>query len=231
MACMAHIVCIIGSKGGTGKTTLTHLLAHGLGLLGQRAVAVLTEQGRQPLTKTHRTYLPVDAREPAVLARIAAKLKSVDGWFGVVDGGGNRPEMDEKLAGLADLVLLPFRDSHEDIRTVIGDLERFPNAYALPSQWPTNVWQLEAANRTLEEHLEAFRPRVLGSFPSVSASKLLLQVEAPQFVPTPVNNAARMLAWRVIELLGADIEAVSDAAAQSAAAASGGTGLAATPGV
>ena len=61
---MAHIVCIIGNKGGTGKTTLTHLLAHGLGLLGHRAVAALTDRDREPLSKTHRLYLPVDARTP-----------------------------------------------------------------------------------------------------------------------------------------------------------------------
>jgi chromosome partitioning protein len=210
---MAYIVCIIGNKGGTGKTTLAHLLAHGLGLLGQRAVAVLTEQEREPLTKTHRSYLPVDARVPEALARVTSKLKAVEGWFGVVDGGGNRPEMDTKLAALADLILLPFRDSHEDIRTVSRDLGRFPQAYAVPSQWPTNVWQLEAANRMVAEQLAALAPRVLAPLPAVSASKLLLQIEAPESLPTQVNNAARMLAWRVIELLDAKLDGLAEASA------------------
>ncbi len=44
-------------------------------------------------------------------------------------------------------MLLPFRDSHEDLRTVLRDLEAFPNAYALPSQWPTNAWARDAADR------------------------------------------------------------------------------------
>src|SRR5262245_42515661 len=31
---MADIICIIGNKGGTGKTTLSHMLCQGMGLLG-----------------------------------------------------------------------------------------------------------------------------------------------------------------------------------------------------
>ena len=189
---MAHIVSILGTKGGTGKTTLTHLLAHGLGLLGRRAVAALTDRGREPLAKSNRVYLPVDARTPEALARIVAKLKGVDGWFGIVDGGGNRPETDVELAALADLVLLPFRESHEDIRTVAADLARFPQARALPSQWPTNAWALEAAQRTLGTQLGPLAERVLPPVSAVSATKLLLQIDVPQSLPTPVNNAARV---------------------------------------
>ena len=46
---MAEIVCVIGNKGGTGKTTMSHMLCQGLGLLGQRAVCVLTDPCREPL--------------------------------------------------------------------------------------------------------------------------------------------------------------------------------------
>jgi chromosome partitioning protein len=201
---MAHIVCIIGNKGGTGKTTLTHLLAHGLGLLGHRAVAALTDCDREPIAKTHRLYLPVDARTPDALAEVAAKLKRVEGWIGIIDGGGNRPKMDIELARLASLVLLPFRESHEDMRTVARDLARFPQAFALPSQWPTNVWAQGAARRSLTEQLSAHSGRILPPVCAVGASKLLLQTEQPATLPTPVNNAARALAWTVLELLRVD---------------------------
>ena len=46
---MAEIICVIGNKGGTGKTTLSHMLCQGLGLLGQRSVCVLTDTHREPL--------------------------------------------------------------------------------------------------------------------------------------------------------------------------------------
>ena len=45
---MAEIICVIGNKGGTGKTTLSHMLCQGLGLLGQRAACVLTDTSREP---------------------------------------------------------------------------------------------------------------------------------------------------------------------------------------
>ena len=203
---MAHIVCFVGNKGGTGKTTLTHLLAHGLGLSGQRAVAALTDGGREPLSKVNRTYLPVDARTPDALARVAAKLQAVDGWFGILHGGANRPEMDERLSRLAHLVLLPFRDSPEDLRAVKSDLRRFPQAYALPSQWPTNIWQQEAANRMLTGALNEFAGRVLEPVYAVSATKQLLNMDAPISLPTPVNSAARTLAQQVFDLLGIELD-------------------------
>lgn len=198
---MAQIICIIGNKGGTGKTTLSHLLAHGLGLFGKYTVAVLTDIERQPLSRNGRNYLPFDARQTENLTRVVRKLRSVENWYGVIDGGGNRPEMDTTLAALADLVLLPFRDSHEDIRTLIQDLDRFPNAFALPSQWPSNPWQLQAATRTVEQLLGAYRDRILEPVYAQSATKLLLQHELPAQLPTALNNTARMVALQVMELL------------------------------
>jgi hypothetical protein len=199
---MAQILCIIGNKGGTGKTTLSHLLAHGLGLFGKYTVAVLTDIERQPLARVGRNYLPFDARQTENLERVVRKLRSVENWYGVIDGGGNRPQMDTTLAALADLVLLPFRDSHEDIRTLIQDLERFPNAYALPSQWPSNPWQLQAATRTIDHLLGRHRERILEPVYAQSATKLLLQHELPPQLPAALNNTARMLALQVMELLG-----------------------------
>ena len=147
---MADIICIIGNKGGTGKTTLSHMLCQGLGLLGQRSVCVLTDTYREPLSPEGRRYLVADARTREALAKVTDKIRSLDAWMGVIDGGGNRTEMDRKLYGLADLVLLPFRDSHEDIRTLIRDLEMFPRAYAIPTQWPVIPWQRDAADRLVD---------------------------------------------------------------------------------
>ena len=158
---MGKIICVIGNKGGTGKTTLSHMLAHGLGLFGMRAVAVLTDELRDNLSKVNRTYLPFDARSPDQLAVAAARLRATEGWIGVIDGGGNRPEIDRKLAAMADLVLLPFRDSHEDMRTVSRDLEQFPQAWALPSQWPTNLWAANVATRSIDSQMAIHKDRIL----------------------------------------------------------------------
>ena len=109
---MADIICVIGNKGGTGKTTLSHMLAHGMTLLGHRSVCVLTDACREPLDPTGRSYLVADARSRDGLARVTDKIRSLRAWMGVIDGGGNRSEIDRRLYGLSDLVLLPFRESH-----------------------------------------------------------------------------------------------------------------------
>lgn len=203
---MADIICVIGNKGGTGKTTLSHMLCQGLGLVGQRSVCVLTDTYREPLSPASRRYLTADARTREALAKVVDKIRALKAWLGVIDGGGNRTEMDRRLYGLADLVLLPFRDSHEDIRTVIRDLEMFPRAYAVPMQWPTNAWQREAAEKSVSEFLEPYRDRILEPVFTLSATKLLLQKELPGGVPTPLANACRGMAHQVLDLLQISVD-------------------------
>jgi len=209
---MADIICVIGNKGGTGKTTLSHMLCQGLGLLGQRSVCVLTDTHREPLEPADRRYLIADARSREALARVVDKIRSLKAWLGVIDGGGNRTEMDRRLYGLADLVLLPFRDSAEDVRTVIRDLELFPRAYAIPMQWPTNAWQRESAEKLLADALAPYRDRILEPVFSLSASKLLLQRRLPPSMPTPLANACRGAAHQVVDLLQLPLEEDSAAA-------------------
>lgn len=207
---MAQIVCVLGNKGGTGKTTLSHMIAHGMGLLGKRVVCVLTDIERERLSKEGRKYLPFDAREPEVLGQVITTLNHVDEWFGVIDGGGNRSDMDSHLASLADLVILPFRDSHEDIRTVLRDLEWLPRAWALPFQWPTNAWSRDAANKSVEMFMGHYQDRILDPIPALSSTKLLLQDDVPARLPAALNSACRILAMQVFELLGVDFESLPD---------------------
>lgn len=201
---MADIICVIGNKGGTGKTTLSHMLCQGLGLLGQRSVCVLTDTCRDPLDPAGRRYLVADARNGEALTKVTDKIRSLNAWLGVIDGGGNRTEMDRRLYGLADLVLLPFRDSHEDIRTVMRDLEMFPRAYAIPSQWPINPWQVDSAEKALHEMLAPYRDRILDPVHTLPASKLLLQKKMPGSLPNALNNTCCNLAHQVMDLLQID---------------------------
>lgn len=212
---MAEIICIIGNKGGTGKTTLSHMLCQGMGLLGQRSVCVLTDTHREPLNPDGRRYLVADARDSMALTKVMEKLRGLSGWKGVIDGGGNRSEMDERLYGLAHIVLLPFRDSHEDMRTVLQDLRKFPRAWALPSQWPTNAWQREAAQKNLELLMNDFGPRILEPVDTLSASKVLLQKQIPSALPTALANACRRLTHQVLDILHVPHQIQPDTADES----------------
>jgi hypothetical protein len=197
---MAEIICIIGNKGGTGKTTLSHMLCHGLALLERRAACVMTDELREPLRAEGRRYVVADARSAKARDQMMNKLRNLPGWIGVLDGGANRTDTDIALYELSNLVLLPFRDSAEDLRTVIQDLERFPRAHALPSQWPHNRWQLEAADRLIATMPAELRTRVLPPIMAVSSSKQLLQAQAPEAHPTPLNNATRAFASMILAM-------------------------------
>jgi len=195
---MDKLICVIGSKGGRGKTSITHMLCHGFGLLGMRSIAVLTDISREPLIRGDRGYTPLDGRTPDKLEKILAKLESMPDWIGVIDGGANRPEMDRHLYEISNLVLLPFRDSHEDIRTVRQDLEIYPEAFGVPSQWPTNPWQQMAAEHTLDKLMQDHRPRLLDPVYTVSSCKLLLESQVPPDLPTVLNNVCRGLAKQAL---------------------------------
>jgi hypothetical protein len=213
---MAILIAIIGNKGGTGKTTLSHLLCHGLGLLGYKSACLITDTAREPLNPEGRRYVIADARSPATLERIVAKLRTLDDWIGVLDGGGNRPEVDKRLYALADLALLPFRESAEDIRTVIRDLAHYPRAYAVPSQWPvSNRWQQQAADKLVAQMMTPYRDRIVRPVPALSATKLLLLKQIPAHLPTPLNNAARQFARQMVELLSLHEETEGDGTASS----------------
>lgn len=199
---MAEIISVIGNKGGTGKTTMSHMLGEGLGLLGHRAAVVLTDTTRTLLSRENRRYVTAEARTPEQLDRVVQKLHGLQSWIGIVDGGGGRTEKDRRLQSVASLVLLPFRDSPEDIRTVLQDLERFPHALAVPSQWPTNPWQRDAATRLVDSMLSGYEDRLLDPVPAVSSSKLLLLDNLPAELPTPLNNACRAIAGQVLDRLG-----------------------------
>jgi len=202
---MAHIISVLGNKGGTGKTTISHLLGHGFGLLGLRAVVAVTDTTREPLSRVGRRYLPTDARSPEQLRKVAATLKKVDGWIGIIDGGAGRLALDDQLFEMSDLALLPFRDSHEDLRTVRHDLERLPHAFGVPSQWPTNVHVREAALESVDKLLDPYRERLLPPVMALSATRLLLEKDVPSRLPTELNAVARGLARHAALLLRLDV--------------------------
>ena len=78
---MAEIICVIGNKGGTGKTTLSHMLCQGLGLLGQRAACVLT--GAEGAAEGGGELDPVRAGHVSVSCRLLPpRRRPGAGWLG-----------------------------------------------------------------------------------------------------------------------------------------------------
>jgi chromosome partitioning protein len=187
---MSKFIYFGGQKGGTTKTTTAHLVCLGAILKSQPAAYVLTDPNRQ-LKAQGRPYGILDGRDPHKLAQIITANSSIhNGWL-VIDGGGNRPAMDEQLAAEADLCLLPFRPSEEDLDMVSQDLSRLSNAFAWPSAWPTNRHAQQSAQYFIDGLTQAFPLRVIHKpifFVNSAAELLGASLDSPS---TPVRNAAR----------------------------------------
>jgi hypothetical protein len=187
---VSNLIFIGGQKGGSTKTTTAHLMCLGAILRGQPAAYVLTDPHRA-LKPEGRPYGVMDGRDAENLARImAASSDTKNGWL-VVDGGGNRPELDRAIAEQAHLTILPFRCSEEDLETISKDLSAMPRAVALPSAWPTNKHAQEAAQRFIDALENVFPGRVIKTpifFVNSALDLLGNTLDSPS---TPVRNAAR----------------------------------------
>lgn len=187
---MSHSVYFGGRKGGATKTTTSHLFCLGAILHGQPAAYVLTDPDRQ-LKEEGRPYSVLDGRQPAALAKILGAVEAHrNGWW-IFDGGGNRPAFDAEMARNVDLVVLPFRDSEEDLEAVTRDLHAYPNALAWPCAWPTNDKAKQAARHYIEALEKAYPRRVITPpLYFVNSVKELLgaSLDNPS---TPTRSAAR----------------------------------------
>jgi chromosome partitioning protein len=167
-------VAILGKKGGTTKTATSHLLCLGAYLNGIPAAYVLTDPDRK-VRSEGRPYAVLDGRLPEQLALIFTSSQSnLNGWL-FIDGGGNRPHFDKEIAKDADLTILPFRASEEDVDSVAQSMTAIPNALAWPSAWPTNAFALTAAKYLLDGIAQAFPQRVMSpALPFVNSVSDLL---------------------------------------------------------
>ena len=184
---VADTICVIGDKGGMEKTTLAHMLSHGFGLLGQRSICVVNKANRESRSHQEVHHRCVGAQNQDQLTALAEDIRNNPLELGVIDCESNNPMLDQKLYGLLDHVLLPFRDSHEDLRMVLRDLEKFSRAYAVPSQRHTSQRQQRAAGRHLQKLPGQHQSRILRPVYALSPTKLLLQSRIQESTPNSVN--------------------------------------------
>ena len=191
-----NVVFIAGSKGGVGKLATAHLACLGAVLRNQPAAYVLTDPNRK-IRGEGRPYSVLDGREPNQLANIlGASQLTLNGWL-IIDGGGNRPAFDAAIAAEANLCILPFRASEEDLDTVADDMRRIPNAVAWPTAWPTNAFAERAAVFYVEALTKAFPLRVINTpIPFVNSVSELLAAS----LDTP-SSPVRQLARRVFDVM------------------------------
>lgn len=210
---MSSTIAWVGDKGGSGKTTTSHALCHGLGLHGVRAIHVTTDPGRKVLAPDLRRYATLDGRDVRQLAAVIDRLADRTDCVLVIDGGGARPEVDAVLAKVADLTIIPFLHSEEDMRVAAADLDRLPHAVGLPNRWPTQTWARTAAEKELARHMGAYTARLLSPLPEINGLISLVSEDGP----TPrINPACKTFALRILDRMGLNLFSFRAAAAAEA---------------
>lgn len=212
---MAKTIVIAGDKGGSGKTTTSHAIAHGLAMYGVHAFHISTDPRREILPAQARRYATLDGRDPKALGAILDRLGAMGQAVALIDGGGGRPDVDRVLSRAADLTILPFMQSQTDLRVVRADMDRLPEAVGLPNRWPTQKWAREVADRELREELESYLDRLMSPIPEINGYVSLLRETgaAPR-----INPACKQLAMRVLERMELSVFSLGTQERQNATA-------------
>lgn len=215
---MAKVVAVIGSKGGTGKSTVAHMLAHGAGSLPRQVPAVvLTTDPEELPREDRRRYAVVDARTPAGLVAALERLLPVERLLVIVDGAAARRDLDRVVAEVADLALLPYGPSRQDAERVAVELDRVPTAFALPNRWPVR----RDMRRRVLRYLEAVPAELrLDPFPALPRLADLLDPEGYAAASYDLAAPARGLVLEALARFGTDPDDLATVARAPVAVAS-----------
>ncbi len=195
------IVSFAGEKGGVGKTTNAHATAHGLSMLGIPAAYVMTDK-RELLSDEHRVYTIVDGRTVSQLEQAVATARQHNGkGVVVIDGGGNRAAVDDLLASISDAVILPFTADDDSVYVAAKEMAKFPDAWGLPSNWPTNSKAISVDSGYIQKLETHYPNRLLTPTPAThSIRDFLLQDFSGALLP-PAQRYCKTLARQIVSIL------------------------------
>ena len=181
-------IAIAASKGGTGKTSLSHLLALGAAWNNVPSYLMHTDD-REPIQVQGRPYLYYDARKPETLATLVESAINQDGLC-IIDGGGNRPDFDNWIAETVDLVLIPVTPDQESTSLAISDRERMLSAGASDCRFILNNVSSNANARTFDQtafYDQLDKNLIIGEIKTISSIKRLGMPDLTPFSTPPSN--------------------------------------------
>ncbi|WP_024768438.1 hypothetical protein [Aquimarina macrocephali] len=199
-------VAIVGKRGGSGKTSVSHLAALGAAWKMTPAYFMHTDD-RDPIEVSGRPYAYYDARNPETLATLMGAAVNKDGLC-VIDGGGNRPEFDKWIADCVDLAIIPVSPDPEDVREALQHYERLVKAGAVKVKYLINKYPSSKVERGYVD--TAFlcdipAKDIIGYLPMVAAVRTLRASDTEKFKtpPSKVNKVARQTYDLINKELGA----------------------------
>ncbi len=199
---MARVIAFAGSKGGTGKSTLSHLAAHGAGSLPRPIpTVVVTTDPEDALAEGERRYVVVDGRSPPLLADQLQRLLGIERLLVIIDGVANRSDVDRILGEVADLVIIPYGPSAQDGARAEANLKTLPVAVGMPNRWPTHPGVARRARRWLEAVPGNRRLPALKAIPRLDA---LLSRDSYGEIAYEIAAPARGLILEILAKAGVD---------------------------
>jgi len=195
---MAKLIAVLGTKGGSGKSTTAHLLAHGAGSMPRMIPAVLitTDPEEEPRTDSRR-YVVVDGRTEALLLEELERWMPDQRMLIVIDGSAARGDVDRILKDIADITLVPFKPSVQDAERVIVNLTKLERAVALPTDWSKHPGTAKRDRVFLNKMPKG---RLLPPFPHVPKLGHLLSEEGYAGAAYDLATPARNLLLEVLAL-------------------------------
>nr|WP_250808013.1 hypothetical protein [Neorhizobium tomejilense] len=124
------VISCLGRKGGSGKTMIAHLLAHGLSKgYGVITNVVMTDVRENKPTDINpgREYMisAISNKNPAAdtaeLDKIFTQTARLPDSILIIDGGANRANLDGVFAKMSDMVMIPMGFGQEDINVAESD--------------------------------------------------------------------------------------------------------------
>lgn len=193
---MAKFVAFLGEKGGSGKSSLSHFLAHGLGSLPKSidAVVVTTDPG-DDIHEVQRRYYSADGRDHAKLPALLKKLHQTERLVVIVDGAARQEKVDLALQKVGNLLLVPFTPAHSDVVRAARHLEKLPSAIGVPNRWPTHPAARQHANKLLDL---LPRDRVIGPVPMIGKLADLTHPGEYQRAATALSRASQSFAIEIL---------------------------------
>lgn len=203
------VISMLGSKGGTGKTTLSHMLAHGLARLGFMAVVAHTDTDRRSiLPDEHRAFRIMDASDKESLDRVIKWYSDIElprDAIVIFDGGGSRSVADKYFIKLSHLALIPFQSYEVSAEKALDNFREYQDDDAdgvirlLPNDWPTNALELQKVEKIFAPLLEPIQSRVMKPVPHSPAIRDFVSKDIKQVLPSGFNSVCRALAVQALE--------------------------------
>jgi len=229
------VIAVLGRKGGTGKTMVSHLISHGMSMLDYVSASIMLQTD----VRTHRPAEIVEGRnymlasvrndgtEKEMMMKIFEFAGKIDNSVLVVDGGANRRSVDLFYTKLADIILIPTGYGHEDLATADADYYELSDklkeenseagVFIIPNRWPglqRKREQIESKHWVREYMTKFSREGSLFPYyvPDIPSMLEIAHGETPRSTPL-IDSRSRSIATLIAKKIGMDVTQAHAAAA------------------